>query len=44
MHLYQGRNLPSADDNGSLDPYVKFIIGSQFVKSRKRLCTTSPLW
>ncbi len=44
VHLYQGRNLPSADDNGSLDPYIKLIIGSSNVKSRKKLSTTCPQW
>lgn len=27
VHLYQGRQLPSADDSGALDPYVIAKIG-----------------
>ncbi len=44
IHLYQGRNLPAADDNGSLDPYIKLIIGAVSVTSTKKLSNTCPMW
>ena len=29
MHIYQGRNLPAADDNGQLDPYLIMRFGGK---------------
>ena len=43
-HIYQCRNLPSADDNGLLDPYVKIRYGGVKQKTRIKDTTTSPLY
>eukprot|EP00941_MAST-03F_sp_MAST-3F-sp1_P004856 g4856.t1 len=44
VHVYQGRNLPSSDDDGSLDPYLKIKFFTDSVKTRKKRCTRDPLW
>lgn len=43
-HIYQGRNLPVADDNGLSDPYVVVVVGTTSVKSNVIKETCFPLW
>ncbi len=44
IHVYQGRNLPAADDTGSLDPYLMLRVGAVESKTSKKLATTAPQW
>ncbi|KAJ3431796.1 c2 calcium-dependent membrane targeting [Anaeramoeba flamelloides] len=42
MHLYQGRNLPAADNNGLSDPYCMLRVGKFSAKSSRRDETLNP--
>ena len=44
VHVYQGRDLPSSDPNGLLDPYVKVKFCGAKKKTRVKRETTSPLF
>eukprot|EP00662_Eupelagonemidae_sp_cell21_P027534 gene27534-27524_t len=48
VHIYQGRGLPAADDNGRSDPYVKIIYpckhDARVVESHAPHETLNPLW
>lgn len=40
----QGRDLPAADDNGALDPFLRISLAGVTVESSRKNATTSPLW
>ena len=42
--VFQGRNLPAADSNGSLDPYVKVRFMDTTQKTQRRDMTKNPSW
>ena len=42
VHVYKGQNLPSADANGLLDPYLNVFCCGQKAKVDKKMCTRSP--
>lgn len=42
VYLYQAKNLPSVDDNGMIDPYVKVRFAGQKKKSQIRNSTQNP--
>jgi hypothetical protein len=45
VHVFMGADLPAADDNGLLDPYLKIGIGgSKQLQSRKQYDTRDPLF
>uniref|UniRef100_A0A3Q3GKY8 Fer-1 like family member 4 n=1 Tax=Labrus bergylta TaxID=56723 RepID=A0A3Q3GKY8_9LABR len=43
-HLYQGRGLMAADDNGLSDPFAKVVFGTQCQVTRVMSSTLSPAW
>lgn len=44
LHVYQGRELPAADDNGSLDPFVRADFMGETQKTSKLKRSTNPVW
>ena len=44
VHVYQGRSLPAADDNGSIDPFVKVLFNGTEQETSIKTMTTSPSW
>eukprot|EP01029_Cantina_marsupialis_P007661 TRINITY_DN1863_c0_g1_i1.p1 TRINITY_DN1863_c0_g1~~TRINITY_DN1863_c0_g1_i1.p1 ORF type:complete len:1949 (+),score=644.05 TRINITY_DN1863_c0_g1_i1:310-5847(+) len=44
VHMYQARNLPSADSNGLMDPYARIRLGMQEVRLDIQEKTTNPQW
>jgi hypothetical protein len=42
VHLYQGRNIPAADSNGTSDPYVRVHVAGAMKQSLVKERTTSP--
>jgi hypothetical protein len=44
VHIYQARDLPSADENGLLDPYVKIWFMGKKKKTKTMQETTAPLF
>ena len=42
VHVYKGQNLPSADDDGLLDPYLKVFCCGEMAKVGKKTKTRSP--
>ncbi|KAM9410752.1 fer-1-like protein 4 isoform 2-T2 [Pholidichthys leucotaenia] len=43
-HLYQGRGLMAADDDGLSDPFAKVVFGTQCQVTRVLFDTLSPAW
>uniref|UniRef100_A0A8C5CLV0 C2 domain-containing protein n=1 Tax=Gadus morhua TaxID=8049 RepID=A0A8C5CLV0_GADMO len=43
-HLYQGRGLMAADDNGLSDPFARVVFSTQCQVTRVGLHTLSPAW
>ena len=44
-HIYQARDLPSADENGAADPYVMLRVGGRPYKAtRTKFETRFPVW
>ncbi|KAA6387445.1 MAG: hypothetical protein EZS28_017028 [Streblomastix strix] len=43
-HIYQARNLPAADDEGTSDPYVVISYGGQKAKTKTIEKTLFPCW
>ncbi len=44
VHVYQGRGLPAADDNGLLDPYVEGHMCGKRAKTQTKYKTRDPMW
>lgn len=44
VHVYQGRQLPATDSNGSTDPWVRVQVGGQTARTQALKMTTCPLW
>lgn len=44
FRLYLGRNLPAADETGSLDPYVRLHCGGRSLKTELKKQTSYPKW
>lgn len=44
VHVFQGRNLPPADDNGALDPFLKISVAGDTRLTSKRFATICPTW
>lgn len=44
VHVYQGRDLPAADDNGSIDPFLNVVLGDQRKRTAKLRRTIAPQW
>lgn len=44
VNLYQGRSLPAADDDGSIDPFVKMRFAGDEKKSTRVDNATNPTW
>lgn len=42
--LVEGKNLLPMDENGTSDPYVKFLLGTEKYKSKIALKTLNPHW
>ncbi|KAF6717449.1 Fer-1-like protein 4 [Oryzias melastigma] len=43
-HLYQGRGLRAADDDGLSDPFAKVVFSTQCQRSRTMMDTLTPSW
>ena len=44
VHVYQGRNLPAADDNASLDPYLRINMNGEEQDTSIKTMSTAPAW
>ncbi len=44
VNVFQGRNLPAADSNGLLDPYLKIKFNGKMEKTETLKKTTSPVY
>lgn len=44
LRLYLARNLPAADDTGSLDPYFELHCGGARLRTDGKTQTSSPVW
>eukprot|EP00741_Cyanophora_paradoxa_P022431 tig00021489_g21657.t1 len=43
-HIFQGRQLPAADDNGASDPYCVVRINGKEGRTKRKDVTTDPNW
>ncbi len=44
VHVYQGRNLPAADDNASLDPFLRINMNGEEQDTSIKTMSTAPAW
>jgi len=44
IYVFQGRNLPALDEDGTMDPYVKVMFGGKSATTQVQRDTKNPAW